>query len=105
MQLSDAEQKMVARLRKRKQTFARWRWALLFTGIFSMGIGIYCFVILLRMFQLDSTAAAWAAFFAPVAYLFLIIGTWIAADTLMSWHGKPEVDLLLRLMEDSQNDA
>lgn len=105
MQLSETEKKMVVRLRKRKQTFTRWRWSLLFMGIFSIGVGIYCFVILFRMFQLDSTAATWAAFFAPLAYLFVGIGAFLLTDTLIRWRGKPEVDLLLRLIEDSQNDA
>jgi hypothetical protein len=105
MQLSDVEKKMVARLRKRKQSFARWRWMLLLSSALIIGCGIYCFSVLLRCFQLDSASGAIAAFIAPVAYLFVWGGTWMITDTLVNWHGKPEVDLLLKLMEDSQNDA
>jgi hypothetical protein len=60
---------------------------------------------LLRCFQLDSAAASMAAFIAPVAYLSVWSGAYIVTDTLVHWHGKPEVDLLLKLLEDSQNDA
>jgi hypothetical protein len=105
MQLSDTEKKMVARLRKRKQSFARWRWWLLLTSAFCMGVGIYCFSVLLRCFQLDSASGAIVAFMAPVAYLFVWGGAWMITDTLVNWRGKPEVDLLLKLIEDSQNDV
>ena len=105
MQLSDSEKKMVASLRKRKQTFARWRWWLLLTSVFSMGVGIFGFWTMLRCFQMDSAFVAEVAFSAPVAYLFLWGGIWMMIDTLAKWNGKPEVDLLLRLIEDSQDDA
>jgi uncharacterized protein (DUF2062 family) len=106
MQLSDVEKKMVARLIKRKQTFIRLRWLLLFTGVFNVGIGIFCFVILLRclhLAQLDSTAAVIVALAAPLVYFFIWVGTYILADTLIHWHGRPEVDLLLRLIENSRD--
>jgi hypothetical protein len=106
MQLSDAEKKMVARLRKRKQSFARWRWWLLLVHIFSMGVGCYGLWTMWRCFEMDPTLAIGeVAFFAPIAYLFLYGGLWMMVDTLINWHGRPEADLLLRLMEDSQNDA
>jgi uncharacterized membrane protein YoaK (UPF0700 family) len=105
MQLSDTEKKMVARLRKRKQSFARWRWMLLLSSVFSICCGVYCFSILLRFFQLDSASAVSFAVVAPFAYLLIWSGVWIMLDTLVNWHGKPEVDLLLRLVEESQDDA
>lgn len=106
MQLSDLEKKMVARLRKRKQTFVRLRWLFLFTGVINVGIGIFGFVILLRclhLVQIDSAAAVTVALAAPIVYFFVWFGTYILADTLIHWHGRPEVDLLLKLIEESRD--
>ena len=105
MQLSDAEKKMVAKLRKRKQSFASWRWLLLLTSVFIIGCGAYCFSILLRFLKLDSAGVVSVALVAPFAYLLTWSGMWIMLDTLLNWHGRPEVDLLLRLVEESQDDA
>lgn len=112
MQLSDAEKKMVARLIKRKQTFIRLRWLLLFTGVFNIGAGIFCIVILLRCLRLDPAVTATfsniaavgiAALISPIAYFLFGIGGFILIDTLIHWRGRPEVDLLLRLIEDSRD--
>ena len=108
MQLSDVEKKMVARLRKRKQAFIRLRWLLLFTSVVCIGVGVFCFVILLRclhLVQSDSAAAVIAALAAPLAYFFVWGGTYILTDTLVNWRGRPEVDLLLRLIEESHDGA
>ena len=42
---------------------------------------------------------------APIAIILVLTGAWFIADTLMNWHGKPEVDLLLRLIEESRDKA
>jgi hypothetical protein len=110
MQISEAEKKMVERLRKKKNTFMHIRAGLLFSGVFSIGVGVFCSVMCLRWFQLDSgltgitgLTTAMIAFFMPGAYLFVMMGTWILTDTLINWNGKPEVDLLLRVIEDAQD--
>lgn len=114
MQLSDVEKKMVARLRKRKQALARSRWLFLFIGAFCIGVGVFCSVILLRCLRLDPAitaafsniaAVAIAVVISPIAYFFVWGGAYILTDTLVHWRGRPEVDLLLRLIEDSRNDA
>lgn len=102
MRLSDSEQKLVVRLRKRKQSFARWRWLILLTSVFCIGVATYCFSVLSPLVESDSAVAAHAAFAAPVIYVFLGIGVWLMVDTLFSWHGRAEVDLLLKLIEESQ---
>jgi hypothetical protein len=104
MKLSDAEKKMVARLRRRKESFARWRWLRLFTSLFCIGAGIYFFLMLLKCMRPEINLIFIAMMILPLAYLFLWVGAWLMTDTLINWNGKPEVDLLLKLIEESQND-
>ena len=105
MKLSDAEQRLVARLRKRQRDFVRLRWLLLIFSALSMGAGIFGLVGLYHCYRADFVFAVAATFMAPLAYLFFFLGVWLAADTLISWRGRAEVDLLLRLIEDSRDDA
>src|SRR5215469_7848845 len=100
MKLSDAEQKLVAKLRKQQRDFIRLRWFRLIISGLSTGVGIYGLLALYRSSRSDSLFAVLATFIVPVAYFFLVLGAWLGADTLMNWHGRAEVDLLLRLIED-----
>jgi hypothetical protein len=105
MQLTDVEKKMVATLQKRRRTFIRWRWLLLLTGVFCIGNGIYIVSILQQCFKPDFGAVAILAAAAPMAYFFIGFGAWLGGNTLINWNGKPEVDLLVRLLEDQRHDA
>jgi uncharacterized membrane protein len=106
MQLSDTDKKLVARLKKSQQQFIRWRWVGLFAAILCIGIGIYAFVILQQFAQEPALPSVMAiAFLSPVVYLLQVSGFGLLIYLVTFWRGKPEVDLLLRLMEDSQDDA
>lgn len=106
MQLSDTDKKLVARLKKRQQQFIRLRWVGLFAAILCIGIGIYAFVILQQFAQEPALPSVMAiAFLSPVVYLLQVGGFGLLIYLVKFWRGKPEVDLLLRLMEDSQDDA
>jgi hypothetical protein len=105
MQLSDAEKKIVVRLQKQQQSFIRWRWGILLSSIVSIGCGIYCMLIVRQCFRPDFASITILAIGAPIAYGMFVIGVWLMIYTFMNWNGKPEVRLLLRLIEESQDDA
>ena len=106
MQLSDAEKKLVARLKKRQQQFTRWRWVGLLGAILCIGVGIYAFLVLRDFAHEPSLPSVMAiAFLSPIAYLLQIGGFGLLIHLAAFWRGRPEVVLLLRLMDDSQDDA
>jgi hypothetical protein len=106
MQLSDTDKKLVARLKKGQRQFIRWRWVGLFGAILCIGIGIYAFVVLQQFAQEPALPSIMAiAFLSPVVYLLQVGGFGLLIYVVTFWRGKPEVELLLRLMEDSQDDA
>ena len=75
MQLSDAEKKLVARLKKRQQQFIRWRWVGLLGAILCIGVGIYAFLVLRDFAQEPALPSVMAiAFLSPVVYLLQIGG-------------------------------
>jgi hypothetical protein len=104
MQLSDTEKKIVARLRKRQQSFIRWRWGFVLSSIICIGCGIYGILILQQCFRPDFGAITILAIATPGTYVLLAFGAMILTYTIINWNGKPEVILLLRLIEESQDD-
>jgi hypothetical protein len=103
MQLSDTEKKMVARLRKQEASLLRWRWLglvciVLFWGV--MGYNTALVIHLLYEPNLSSVLAI--ACFLPLVYLFAALGGWMTGELWMSWNGRPERRLLLRLIDELQ---
>jgi hypothetical protein len=106
MQLSDAEKKLVARLKKRQQQHIRWRWVGLLGAILWIGVGIYAFLVLRDFAQEPSLPSVMAiAFLSPIVYLLQIGGFALLIYLAAFWRGRPEVVLLLRLMDESQDGA
>ena len=106
MQLSDTDKKLVERLKKRQQQFVRWRWVGLLGAILCIGIGIYAFVILEQFAQEPALPSVMAiAFLSPIVYLLQVGGFGLLIYLVAFWRGKPEVDLLLRVIEDSRDDG
>ncbi|MBE7501235.1 MAG: hypothetical protein M5U12_30525 [Verrucomicrobia bacterium] len=101
MQLSDTEKKMIARLRRREEQMRRWRWWLLFVGVFCLGAVCYSFTILLRLFhEPDLTAVFVIACFLPQLYLGCLVGAGMIGYTWARWSGNPQTRLLLRLLDE-----
>jgi hypothetical protein len=111
MQLSDTDKKLVARLKKRQQQLIRWRWVGLLAALVSIGAGFYIYEVLVRITvhfiqQPEDIGDA----LLGIGYLFPVLlvlhfggfGLLIYLSTV--WNGKPEVRLLLRLIEESQKD-
>lgn len=106
MQLSDAEKKLVARLKKRQHQFIRWRWAGVLGAIVCIGVGFYAFLVLKDFAQEPALPSVMAiAFLSPIVYLLQIGGFGLLIYLATFWRGRPEVALLLRLLDDSQDDA
>ena len=106
MQLSDADKKLVARLKKSQQQFIRWRWVGLLGAILCIGVGIYGFLLLKDFAQEPALPSVMAiAFLSPIVYLLQIGGFGLLIYLAAFWRGRPEVLLLLRLMDESQDDA
>jgi hypothetical protein len=105
MQLSDAEKKMVVRLQRQQQSIVRWRWGILLSSIVCLGCGIYGFWISQQCIRPDVGAITVLAIVLPVAFLMFAIGAWLMVHTFTNWNGKAEVLLLLKLIEDSRDDA
>jgi len=105
MQLSDADKKLVALLKRRQQQLLRWRWVGLLGAISTLGTGIYAFLVLEHFLrQPDPPAVLAVACLVPAVYVLFGIGAGLMVYLFLCWNGKPEVSLLLRLVEESQND-
>ena len=101
MELSDTEKKMVARLRRKQQQMLRWRWLLVFVGVFCLGASGYCLSMLIRfLHEPDLASVLVIACFLPQIYLCVLFGTWVICYTCANWNGNPQDRLLLRLIDE-----
>ena len=106
MHLTDTEKKMVERLKKRQQSLKRWRLVGLLGAFGNIGVGCYgIFVLEHFLREPDLPAALAAAFLIPSVYVVVCTGVGLAVYILLHWNGKAETLLLLRLIEDSHDDA
>ena len=105
MKLSDTEKKMVVRLQRQQRSFVRSRWGILLSSIVCLGCGIYGMWISLQCIRPDVGAIVVLATVLTVACFMFAIGAWLMVYTFANWSGKPEVRLLLKLIEDLRDDA
>ncbi len=97
---------MVERLKNRQQSLIRWRWVGLIGALVYIGAGCYGLASVIHfLHEPDITSVLIIACMLPVAYGLVALGVGLAAYLFLRWNGKPETNLLLRLIEDSQNDA
>jgi hypothetical protein len=111
MKLSDTDNKLVARLKKRQQQFIRWRWVGLLVALASIGAGFYIYEVLVRVtVHFIQQPGDIGDALLGIGYLFPVLlvlqgggfGLLIYLSTV--WNGKPEARLLLRLIEELQSD-
>jgi hypothetical protein len=112
MQLSDTDKKLVERLKKRQQEFICWRWVGLFAALVSIGAGFYIYEVLTRVTvhfiqQPEDIidAVMGIAYLFPIFLVLQLGGFGLLIYIVTFWRGKPETSLLLRLLEDSRDDA
>jgi hypothetical protein len=106
MTLSDAEKKMVERLRKRNAILLRWRWPAV---IIHSGVVISAFVLLVVLARfpddIPNIKAMAVAFMLP-QLLLLIAGSslWLGY-VIANWHGNAKTHLILRLIDEHHTNA
>jgi hypothetical protein len=106
MQLSDTDKKLVERLKKQQRSLIRWRWVGLVGALVNIAAGCYCItVITYFLHQPEPIAAMVVAFLIPSVYILVLGGVWLVVYLLLCWNGKPETRLLLRLLDESRDDA
>jgi hypothetical protein len=110
MILTFAERKMVAKLKRRKESSAEGRWSFLFFAALNVFVGILG-ILFVREHLSDPDSKHfthdiyYSVLMAPISCCLILIGAWLIIDKLINWHGRPEVDLMLRLIEESQDNT
>lgn len=104
MQLSDKEKEMATKLRKQQRFMIRWRWVFLLIVLLD-----YVSAIALSMFEYSLAENNRLALLAlgiivPTVYALLGAGTILLVYVVQRWNGKPEIRLLLRLIDELQKD-
>jgi len=108
MQLSDTENKMVARLRKEQQLIIRLRWVRLLVAIVGLAACVYCEFTLIEVVRSDPDQFSLflVALISPFICLIFLGDTFAIVYILRYWNGKPETRLLLRVIDDfEKHDA
>lgn len=101
MRLSDTEKKMIMKLRRNEEARRRWRWPMLLTGVFGLGVSGYSSTLFLPSFQKpDLVDVLLVACFLPQVYLGWLVGLWFIRYSLTNWNGNPQTRLLLRLLDE-----
>jgi hypothetical protein len=106
MTLSDAEKKMIERLRKREAMLLRWRWPLV---IVHGGVVIAAFVLLVVLVQFPDDVPNFrltaVAFMLPPLLLLMTGSSLWLGYVIANWHGNAKTHLLLRLIDESHTNA
>jgi len=104
MQLSDTDKKMVSRLRKEQQFIIRLRWVRLFVAIGGLAACVYCGFTLVEVALPDPDPFSMflLALISPFICLIFFGDTFFIVYILRYWNGKPETNLLLRVIDDLQ---
>jgi hypothetical protein len=118
MKLSTDDIRMVEKLRRRQQSFRRWRLLSLFVfGLLFIGISIAWLFLSAQLSHLTgitgddsiaistkaiaiATKAAIVAYMFPVIILSLVCSAFGFGYTLSIWRGEPKTELLLRLIDE-----
>ena len=105
MILTDAEEEMVRRLRKKQVHMHYLRWWLLLCSISVLGLSAYCAWLLAHNFQKrepDLVSVMMIAMYLPKIYFSMSLGGLILIYTRWNWNGSPQDKLLLRLIDESR---
>jgi hypothetical protein len=100
MKLSDAEIRMVEKMRKQQRQLRRWRFPLL---AFYVALTIAWFIMLVEVYSFSSgditAKLLLVSYLVPPIYAFL---TLCSVQVGRLWRGDPAAELLLRLIDESQ---
>jgi uncharacterized membrane protein HdeD (DUF308 family) len=104
MNFTPQERKMIERLRKQERQWRWGRWMSLVSGIFSAGICIAIFCMVVTRIQSKSADIASSALLLSLSFPIILIFTGHATICLLlairDWHGNTARTLLLRLLDE-----
>lgn len=106
MTLSDAEKKMVERLRKREALLLRWRWLLV---IVHGGVVITALVLVVVLARfpddIPNFKLTLVAFMLPPLFLLMAVSSWWLGYVITRWRGDAQTQLLLKLIDEHHTDG
>jgi hypothetical protein len=103
MHLSEAEKRMVGQLRNREASLIRWRWVGAVSALLYIALGAFSLAAVLRVLRTpDPNAALLLSLLVPATFGMTAIGVGLAVYLFLRWNGRPEILLLLRLIEESE---
>ena len=103
MKLSEPEKKLVRRLQKNQRAWRWMRWFSLVMSAVFIGL-IYDTLTRMPAMMSDSSGLMVVAFVSPICWLLLFITSFLLGCTVAFWNGDPKTRLLLRLLEDHEDD-
>src|SRR5437762_1689330 len=103
MTFTEAELKLVRRIRKLQQGWKWARWAVLLMGVVMIGLSLWFFSALWQELKQEGLLLRLIVVVAPACSLFLLAGAVCVGYALSSWRGRLTTKLLLRLIEESNN--
>ena len=104
MELTQKEQRMVARLRKQERRWRWGRWLMLSSGVFHAAVAVVTSCVFLPQIQAESdmaNAAFELAVVFPLVLVFSANATLFLCLAIRDWHGNTTRMLLLKLLETS----
>jgi succinate dehydrogenase hydrophobic anchor subunit len=117
MEFTPRELKQIERLRKQEREWPRTRWIMLVVGLFDAALYPCIMVFVLhRLFHTENDPAPRGELFSsfnifmftfcwPVCLLALCHSFWMMTVAICDWHGNINRRLLLKLLEDRQNQT
>ena len=106
MTLSDAEKRMIERVRKREAAMLRWRWPL---ALIHSGVVITAFVLIVVLAHfpddIPNAKVMVVSFMVPPLYLLMACSSLWLAYVIANWHGNWKTQLLLRLIDEHHTNT
>ena len=99
MKFTEAELKLVRRLKERERTWRWARWVFLLLGLLMIASSSVFFISVWKELRQEQLLQMLVAVVAPVCCLFLLVGVMCVGYGLFFWRGRPMTKLLFRLME------
>jgi hypothetical protein len=112
MQLTETEQRLVGRLKRRQKSFKRWRWAGLLGSLFNIGVGFYFGTVTwqyvwdyirLGNSGLNLALAVGVLMMWPCLYFTTMLSFVAVLYLIKNWNGSPQTLLLLKFVEESKS--
>jgi hypothetical protein len=105
MKLSEAEWKVIHRLRKNEESWIAARWFALFVGVVMLFGSAFMFQQIWSTVASDKILIVLCLLVAPLSGVALFVGLAAVLNVFAFWNGRPTDKLLLRLAEEVESDG